>query len=286
MQTNRVRNLLVWAGAMVLLGSLASTAAAKNNFKCTVVDENGKPVEKGQMILSRADGSKDWKRKTNDKGEVEFKGLEDGSYKMRGDVDGYVSSYSGPMEISGNITKPCNRTLVSANAATAMLQQVLQLVQQKKLDEAEAKAKKAVELMPEESGAHYVLAVTHATGGNEAEAMTAIKKAAELDPARWGDKVQLIQMSAMSVQADQLMAKNDFDGAIQKYQEMIKINPSEPIAYYNMAVAYGRAHKLNEALTAIDKAIALKPGDVGMQKTKAQLEDMFSKSLDQELKAP
>jgi tetratricopeptide (TPR) repeat protein len=190
------------------------------------------------------------------------------------------------MELSGNVTKPCNYALISANHANAMLQEVLTLIQQKKAAEAAAKAAKTVEMMPEESGAHYVLAVAHATSGREAEALASIKKAAELSPEKFGDKVQIVHMSAISVQADQLMAKNDFDGAIKKYQEMIAVNPSEPIAYYNMAVAYGRANKLNDALTAIDKAIALKPGDAEMAQMKTRLQDMFMKSLDTELKAP
>jgi tetratricopeptide (TPR) repeat protein len=279
-----MRNLLGWTGAIVL--SLATSAAAKNNFNCLVVDEAGKPIEKGEMVLTAVDGGKENKRRTNDKGQVEFKGLDDGAYTIRGDVEGYVFSNSAPMEIAGNVTKPCNYTLVSATHANSMLQGVLNLLQQKKVAEAETSALKAVELMPEESGAHYVLAVAYATGGKEPEALSSIKKAAELSPEKFGDKVEIVHMSAISVQADQLMAKNDFDGAIKKYEQMIALNPSEPIAYYNMAVAYGRANKLSEAITAIDKAIALKPGDAGMMQTKKLLEDRFMNSLDTELKAP
>jgi tetratricopeptide (TPR) repeat protein len=281
-----MQNLLGWAGAIVLFGSLATSAAAKNNFKCTVVDEAGKPIAKGEMVLIAVAGGKENKRRTNDKGEVEFKGLDDGAYRIRGDVDGYVFSASAPMEIAGNITKPCDYTLISATHANAILQEVLMLLQQKKVADAEAKAMKAVEMMPDEAGAHYVLAVARATGGKEDVALTSIKKAAELSPEKFGDKVQIVHMSAISVQADQLMAKNDFDGAIKKYEAMIAVNPSEPIAYYNMAVAYGRANKLNEALTAIDKAIALKPGDAEIAQMKTRLQDMFMKSIDTELKAP
>jgi tetratricopeptide (TPR) repeat protein len=281
-----MRNLLGWTGAIVLFGSLATSATAKNNFNCMIVDEAGKPIEKGEMVLVAVAGGKENKRKTNDKGQVEFKGLDDGAYQIQGNIDGYIFSKSAPMEIAGNITKPCSYTLISATHANAILQEVLMLLQQKKVADAESKAMKAVELMPEESGAHYVLAVAHATGGKETEALTSIKRAAELSPEKFGDKVQIVHMSAISVQADQFMAKNDFDGAIRKYEEMIKVNPSEPIAYYNMAVAYGRANKLNEALTAIDKAIALKPGDAEIAQMKTRLQDMFLKSIDTELKAP
>ena len=286
MHTNRVRNLLGWTGAVLLFGSLATNAAARNNFNCMIVDEAGKPIEKGEMVLVAVVGGKENKRRTNDKGQVEFKGLDDGAYKIRGDMDGYIASNSAPMEIAGNITKPCSYTLISATHANAIMQEVLTLLQQRKVAEAETKGMQTVELMPEEAGAHYVLAVAYAAGGKEDGALPSIKKAAELSPERFGDKVQIVQTIAMGVQADQLTAKNDFDGAIKKYEEMIAINPSEPNTYYNMAVAYGKANKLNEAITAIDKAIALKPGDAGIAEMKIRLQDMFLKSLDTELQAP
>ena len=133
MHTIRMRNLLGWGGAILLFGSLATSAAAKNNLNCTVVDETGKPIVKSDMVLMAVAGGKENKRKTNDKGLVEFKGLDDGAYHLRGDVEGYVFSPSPPMDLAGNVTKPCNYTLMSVNHANAMLQQVLVLVQQKKL---------------------------------------------------------------------------------------------------------------------------------------------------------
>ncbi len=286
MLTRRSQNLLGWAGIISLFGLLASTAAAKNNLNCTVVDETGKPIARGEMVLTAAAGGKENKRRTNDRGEVEFKGLDDGTYRLRGDMDGYVVSPSAPMELSGNVTKPCSYTLMSAPYANRLLEEVLQLTQQKKLAEAEQKGQRVVEILPGESGSHYVLAVVYASGGKETEAVAAIQKAAELSPEKFKDRVKVVHMSAISVQADQLMAKNDFNGAIQKYEAMLKVDPAEPIAYYNMAVAYGRANKMNEAITAIDKAIALKPGDAEMQQMKVRLQDMFLKSLNQELKAP
>ena len=232
------------------------------------------------------DGGRERKRRTNDRGQVEFKGLDDGAYKIRGNEDGYVFSQSAPMEISGDITKPCNFTLVSANYANQMLQEVLRLTQQKKLAEAEEKGMRVVEIMPEEGTSHYVLAVAYATSGKETEAVASIQKAAEFNPEKFESLVKVVHLSAISAQADQLMAKNDFDGAIQKYDEMIAVDPAESTVYYNMAVAYGRADRLNEALTAIDKAIALKPGDAGIAEMKIRLQDMFLKSLDTELQAP
>jgi tetratricopeptide (TPR) repeat protein len=82
------------------------------------------------------------------------------------------------------------------------------------------------------------------------------------------------------------MAKNDLAGAIKKYEEMLAVAPNEPVAHYNMAIAYGRASKYDEALKAIDKAIALKPGDLEMGQMKIRLQDLYLKSLDQKLEVP
>jgi len=284
--TNRGRNLLGWAGAILLLGSLASTAAARNNFDCTVVDENGNPIQDGEMILTEVRNGRERDEETNDDGRVEFRGLDDGAYRLRGNVEGYIVSDSPPMEISGDITKQCDYTLVSVNHANAMLQRVQTLTRQRNLEEAEAEGLKVVEMMPDEASAHFVLSVAYATGGKEQEAIAAIEKAAELNPAQFQGRVQLVTLSAMSTVADQLVANNDFDAAIQKYEEMIELNPAEPLVYYNMAVAYGRANKFSEALTAIDKAIALNPGDAEMLQMKTRLEEMFMNSLNQELEAP
>ena len=286
MFTNRVQSLLGWTGAILLLGSLASTAAARNNFDCTIVDENGNPIQDGEMILTEVRNGRERDEDTNDDGRVEFRGLDDGAYRIRGNVDGYIASDSAPMEISGDITKQCNYTLVSVDHANAMLQRVQALTRQRNLEEAEAEGLKVVELMPEEASAHFVLSVAYASGGKEQEAVAAIERAAELNPAQFQGRVELVTLSAMSTAADQLVANNDFDAAIQKYEEMIEINPAEPLVYYNMAVAYGRANQFNDALTAIDKAIALKPGDAEMLQMKTRLEEMFMNTLNQELQAP
>lgn len=286
MHTKRLLNLFGWAGAVCLIGSLATPAAAKNDLKCVIVDETGKPVAKQEMVLTAVQGGKELKRRTNDRGEVEFKGLDDGRYQIRGEMDGYVLSKSPPMNLSGNKAHPCNFKLASVNYANGLLQEVLQLTQQKKLAEAEEKGKKAVAELPEESGSHYVLSVALASAGKEADAVAAMQKAAEINPEKYGNMVTVVRLSAISAQADQLMAKNDLEGAVKKYQDMLVVAPNEPVAHYNMAIAYGRASKYDEALKAIDKAIALKPGDVEMGQMKIRLQDLYLKSLDQKLEVP
>ncbi|MBI4465601.1 MAG: tetratricopeptide repeat protein, partial [Acidobacteria bacterium] len=80
-------------------------------------------------------------------------------------------------------------------------------------------------------------------------------------------------------------SKGDFNGAMQRYEAMLKVAPNDPTVYYNMAVAYGRQDKFDEALKTIDKAIELKPEDNDLQQTKLRLQDLYLKSLDKKLEA-
>ena len=264
---------------------IGSPAQAKNTLKCTITDETGKPLGKEQIVLVAAGEGKEKKEKTDENGAVQFKGLDDGSYRLYGVIQGYVASKSAPIELSGNAEKTCNYTIPSANYANTLLQEVLQSVKQKKYEEAEQKGQKAVELLPGEAGAHYVLALSHASLGKEDEAVKEIQAAAELSPEKYKDVVTPVHLMALDTQANQAMSKWNFDGAIQKYEAMQKVAPTDPTVYYNMAVALGRQNKFDEALKTIDKAIELKPQDPELQQTKLRLQDMYLRSLDKKLEA-
>lgn len=268
--------------ALSLVWVFASQAGAKNTLTCTVVDESDKPVGKQEFTVASASG-KSKKAKTNDQGEVKFSGLDDGSYTVSGEIQGYVQSKSAPVELSGNAEKTCKYTLVTAQYANAKLQEVMQLVQQKKLAEAEATAKKLTEMMPGEASAHYVLSVAYAYEGKSAEAEPEVKKAAEILPDKFKDKVIPIQMQALNQEAETLKAKGDNAGAIKKYETMLTVSPNDPTVYYNMAVTYGRTNNFDQAIKTIDKAIAIKPDDAESQQLKIRLQDMYLKQMDKKL---
>ena len=255
---------------------------AKSTVTCAVVDETDKPVAKQEFTLASAAG-KTKKGKTNDQGEVKFTGLDDGSYTLSGEIQGYVESKSAPIEVSGNAEKTCKYTLVSATFANAKLQEVMQLVQQKKLADAEAAAKKITDMMPGEASAHYVLSVAYAYEGKSAEAEPEVKKAAELMPDKFKDKVVPIQMQALNQEAEMLKAKGDNAGAIKKYEAMLVVSPNDPTVYYNMAVTYGRTNNFDQAIKTIDKAIAIKPDDAESQQLKIRLQDLYLKQMDKKL---
>lgn len=260
---------------LCLAGAMALPSQAKTNLVCTVVDENGSPVAKQQITLTSASGKKK-DAKTNDQGEVKFGTTDDGTYTI-----GKDGAVVGRVEVSGT-AQPCKYVAVSAQVANAKLQEVMQLIQGRKFPEAEAAAMKAVELMPSEGAAHYVLAVAYAYQGKDG-ADAEVKKAAELSPDKFKDKVAPIQMQALNAQAEQARAKNDIPGAIEKYNAILQISPDNPTVYYNMAVTYARANNFDLALKSIDKAIALKPDDAESQQLKVRLQDMYLKQMNKDL---
>jgi lipoprotein NlpI len=54
-------------------------------------------------------------------------------------------------------------------------------------------------------------------------------------------------------------SKGDLDGAISAFNQAIKIDPKDPAAYYNRALALSLQYKLREAIADCDKAIQLAP---------------------------
>ena len=273
--------LLMIASMLCLAWTVSPRAQAKNTLNCTMVDENDKPIAKQEFTLTSGTG-KQQKKKTNDEGQAKFGGLDDGTYTLSAELPGFVAGKSAPMEVSGNAEKPCKYTLVSAAYANSKLQEVMGLVQQKKFTEAEAAAKKLVEVMPGEGAAHYVLAVTYAYEGKD-EAGPEIKKAVELSPEKFKDKELPIQMQALNQQAENAKQKKDFPAAIGKYEQMLTMSPNDPTVLYNMAVTYAAANQLDKAITNIDKVLVIKPDDAEAKQMKARLEKLFDDLINKKL---
>jgi len=262
---------------------LAPAARADNALNCTVADEAGNPAQKIEVVLTLKSTGKQWKKKTNDKGTVEFKGLEDGSYRFQAAIEGFLLTKGDSIELSGNTTKTCQPTFVSVNRLNQLLTDANEASRTLNVDLAIEKGKSAVELAPSIPNTYIVLAIAYARKGMVEDAVASAKKAAELDSAQFGNMVIAVHMEALGTLASQALAKLDFDGAIKRYQEVIALAPNEPTVYYNMALAYGHKGDYDQAIKNIDKAIEVKPDDLEFKQRKLQLQDMYLKAMDQKL---
>jgi tetratricopeptide (TPR) repeat protein len=276
------RSAVSAALAFVFCGLLVSLARAENSLSCTVQQEGGPPVAKLDVTLTNKSSNKQWKKKTNDKGEVEFKGLPDGTYKLEGAMQGSLLTNADGIDVSGNAAKTCTPVFVSISKLNDLLNASMAAAKSGKSDDAIDKAKAAVAMAPSVPEAQNMLALAYATKGMVDEALASVKKAAELDK-KFEKNIAPIQMEALGAQASQLMAKQDFDGAIKKYMEVQKVNPSEPTVYYNIALAYGHKNDYDNAIKAIDKAIELDPNDMEFKQTKVKLQDLYLKSTEKSL---
>jgi hypothetical protein len=270
----------------LLIGLASPAARAANTLKCVVTQQDGTPAEKVELFLTGTASDKEWKEKTNDKGEVEFGGLPDGTYAMEGGVPGYLLTKGSGIELAGNVTKNCAPVFVSVDVLNQLLGEANNATRSGNADLGIEKGMQAAEMAPNIPNTHLVLAVAYAKKGMADEAVASARRASELDPDQFGELVSVVQMEAMSSQAGALLAQKDFDGAIAKYQEIVAIAPNEPTVYYNMALAYGHKQDFDNAIKTIDKAIELAPDDLEFKERKVQLQDLYLKSMDKALEVP
>ena len=269
------KNRLLAAAALVCL--LGALARADNTLTCTLQQEDGVPAAKLEVTLIHTGSNKQWKKKTSDKGAVEFKGLPDGTYRLTGELQGYLLTNGEGLQLSGNATKTCSPVFVSVNKMNALLTDAMEAVRTNKLDVAVAKSKEAITIAPSIAEAHNMLAVAYAYSGNETDAAAEVKKAAELNPEKYKDMVNKIQLTALDTQVKQLEAKKDLDGMLKVYERMMTVTDEKATVYFNMATAYGRFNKFEDALKYIDKAIELDPKDAEFQQMKVRLQDLYLK---------
>ena len=88
-----IHRLIKTLGAAAFSIVFALSLQASNQLKCTVTNSAGETAEKNvELLLTHTASGRDWKKKTNDKGQVEFKGLPDGTFV----ATTYVKYRTGP----------------------------------------------------------------------------------------------------------------------------------------------------------------------------------------------
>jgi eukaryotic-like serine/threonine-protein kinase len=126
------------------------------------------------------------------------------------------------------------------------------LGEERKLDEAIASARRAVELDPNSAVAHNNLGKALFDKGRVDEAVPYLRKAVELDPMYAG---------AHNGLGAALFKQGKLDEAIAYARKAIELDPKDAVAHNTLGAALSKQGRVDEALTFYRKAIDLDPND-------------------------
>jgi tetratricopeptide (TPR) repeat protein len=295
----------------ILLFAVAVFAAANNTLIVTCVDESGKALAGCRVqILPLGTGGTKWQeKKADNSGVARFDKLDDGADRVVAHPDGLAPALNEPVIIKNgaqqSITIKCSAgdPLKKFYWEDASLNQLAQQdmsqgitsLQAGKLDDAEKQFRAAIEISPANPPTLFYLGVTLIQERKWDDGRDVLQKVSDelnvlvpLTTTKDAKGVEqpsgylpfkqkidelLPQLPALKikVEANDALAKQDYKGAIAKYQEAIKISENDPDTYYNLALALAHDNQYEAANQAVDKALALKADDEGYQTLKKQI---------------
>jgi len=246
-------------------------AQATGTVKGVCRDSEGKPIAEGTVEWMSLDTGRKYTLKLNKKGEYFSLGISPGKYKATLFApDGKELFHYGGVQVGlDEVTQDFD---LKKEAVAQASGQGISPEQLKQMQEQQAKAQKeqnTVKSLNEKLNA----AKTAGDAGDFETAITTMKEATEMDPSRdllffkLGDYYRL----SAPKQTDPAEKKNRFEMAATNYQKAIELKTSHPdpkdteanaklAAYYNnLAEAYAKSGKIEDAVTTYTKAAEMDP---------------------------
>jgi len=255
-------------------------AQASGSVKGTCKDAEGKPIVGGVVEYDNLDNGQKYNLKTNKNGEYFSLGLTPGKYKVvlyKSPDDQKAGKelfhLNGvPVQLDEN-TQDIDLKKESENQAKG---QGLSAEQQKQMQEQQAKAQKET-LTVKQLNEKLTAAKTAADAGDFDTAIADLTEANQVDPSRdlvWFKLGDYYRMSATK-QTDSAEKQKRFGSAIEAYQKAVDIkkgtaNDKDPNAasnlasyYNNMAEAYAKSNKTDDAVKTYNLAAEANPANAG-----------------------
>lgn len=274
---------------VLLLGALCVPpvfAQATGSIKGVAKDMDGKPIVGAVIELASSETGRKYTLKTNNKGEYFSLGIAPGRYTVTLSKDGKVVDKVNNFPVSLDEAHLDFDMKVSQQQAAQ--QQGVNPEQLKQMQEQQSKAQKET-LTVKALNEKLAAANTASQAGNYDEAVTILTDATNMDATRdllWFKLGDAYRMSATK-QTDAAEKQKRLDSAIQAYQKAIQIKsgeaapaagapgapaaapaarPGQPssnqqlAAYYNnIAEAYARSGKLDDAIKNYNQAAQVNP---------------------------
>jgi tetratricopeptide (TPR) repeat protein len=282
-------------------------AAEVNTLNIRCLDSSGKPVSGARIQLYHLNTNKAKDKKSDGKGFAGFNKLEDGVYRVVARREGFAPSFYEYVLLKNSAEQSIDLAFAAGSPdqvlhfedaaigqrAFEAMGQGLDALRNSKFDEAEKLLVGAAELQPSHPELLTYLAIAYLQQKKWDLADATLKKAVtissmlkEASPSGAGQPNPYVEVQGraegllgkipvmrLRIEGDQALAARQFDEAIAKYREALKLDATDPDGYYNLALAEANARKYDDAIKSIEKALQLKPTERAYLDLKRQIED-------------
>jgi tetratricopeptide (TPR) repeat protein len=260
------RIVLVLALALVAVLAPLTLVAQRSPVRGHVVGEDGKPLAGADILLVNRDNGQKFTMKTDKSGDFVNIAVALGVYHLTVSKDGKVL-FEKDTAVSGEEKfEEINIPKAKAESRQESLKQLTpeqrkQIEEQQKADEAERAKISAVNQMLAD-------AKTAEDSGNYDRAVSLYKQATGLDSTKdivWARLGGAYVSAGGKVPAsDRATATEDYTQAAEAYKKAIAIKGSEAAYHNNLAQAYGKLGKSDDAMAEYSAAAQLDPANAGL----------------------
>ena len=243
----RFAGCVTFSAVLVLM--VTGSALGQNRIiKGKVTNEKGELVVGAAVSIQGTDVKRDYKVKTDKKGEYFYMGIPFGEYRIVVRASGYQPDFVQGVKPTMAEESEINFTLKpGASDAKLPFEMTKQEIESIKQENANAEKQKAA---TGEVKSIFEGGLALAQQGKYAEAAVEYQKALEKDP-----KQPYIYANL----ADALSRANKMNEALEAYNKAIALKPDDAAMYTNMGVLLGKMGKTAESQEAFKKAASINP---------------------------
>ncbi len=297
MKMKRYKLAFVCFVALSILFFALPGVAQNGSLQIKCVDSSGNPAANVKIAVFSFNSQKAKDKKSDPQGEAEFAKLDDGGYRIVARKDGFApavefAQVKGSREsVTLKLAAGADKKLwfedpAEEQRAVGFLKLGIDAFKQNKPAEAEKLFSQSVDIDPSLTAARYYQAVILLQDSKYDQALEMLNKTAQVanmmktlpspDPSLPNNDqvlngIQQLMQRMPAIRGENALQQKNFDLAIKEFSDAIKGDPNNPDYYASLAIALTNAKKFDEAITAVDKAIQLKPAEKGYATLKSNI---------------